>query len=279
MYQRIAAGLVSLSLLLLGVSTFLQGSHGSINLVTAFYNVSDLLSESAFANITALWLIVTALVWGLFSLKRFTHRPTLLWLSLITALMPLLTLISPDRYIASLGGFPVLGSGQGIIKYAALVCLALVIALPEQWTQRQKALLNYFPVALVLAWIGGLKFMAFEAKGIEPLVSSSPFMAWLYDVFSLQGASNLIGVYDVIALLLLGIGLFKRVLLPYGVTMAGAVFVVTQTFLVTWDGALSGAHVLTSSGQFIIKDLWFIANLVLIFSLSIDKTEQTDSFV
>src|SRR5260370_8704453 len=49
-------------------------------------------------------------------------------------------------------------------------------------------------VTLVL--IGGLKFTAGEAQGIQPLVASSPLMFWLYKVFNLQCVSNLIGVID-----------------------------------------------------------------------------------
>jgi uncharacterized membrane protein YkgB len=31
--------------------------------------------------------------------------------------------------------------------------------------------------------IGSFKFFAFEAGAIQPLVGSSPLLAWLYDVF------------------------------------------------------------------------------------------------
>lgn len=41
-----------------------------------------------------------------------------------------------------------------------------------------------YGLVVVLAWFGLLKFMAYEAEGIEPLVSASPLMGWLYDVFS-----------------------------------------------------------------------------------------------
>ena len=47
--------------------------------------------------------------------------------------------------------------------------------------------------AIVLGWIGAMKFTAYEAGAIEGLVASSPLTSWLYGVTSLQGASNLIG--------------------------------------------------------------------------------------
>ena len=38
-----------------------------------------------------------------------------------------------------------------------------------------------YGLVVVLAWFGLLKFMAYEAEGIEPLVSASPLMGWLYE--------------------------------------------------------------------------------------------------
>ncbi|WP_164156984.1 DUF417 family protein [Sandarakinorhabdus rubra] len=59
--------------------------------------------------------------------------------------------------------------------------------------------------ALILFFLGfGLyKFTAVEAAAIQPLMANSPFFSWLYALFSVQGASNLIGVYEVAAALLL----------------------------------------------------------------------------
>lgn len=45
-------------------------------------------------------------------------------------------------------------------------------------------ILARYGLVVVLAWFGVLKFMEYEAKGIEPLVSESPLMNWLYGVFS-----------------------------------------------------------------------------------------------
>lgn len=37
-----------------------------------------------------------------------------------------------------------------------------------------------FGIVIVLLWIGGLKFFAYEADGIVPFVANSPFMSFLY---------------------------------------------------------------------------------------------------
>ena len=60
------------------------------------------------------------------------------------------------------------------------------------------ALLRY-SLVLILAWIGALKFTEFEARGIEPLVASSPFMSWVYDVFSVTTFSALLGALEIAA--------------------------------------------------------------------------------
>ncbi|MBV9599842.1 MAG: DUF417 family protein [Chloroflexi bacterium] len=60
---------------------------------------------------------------------------------------------------------------------------------------------------LVLFLIGGglTKFTEGEALTIQPWVSHSPFLGWLYAVTSVQGASILIGVIEFILGTLVGI--------------------------------------------------------------------------
>src|SRR5271166_5704348 len=49
-----------------------------------------------------------------------------------------------------------------------------------------------YGLVLVLLWIGGMKFTAYEAQGIKGLVENSPLLSWAYAVLSVQGFSNLI---------------------------------------------------------------------------------------
>ena len=97
-------------------------------------------------------------------------------------------------------------------------------------------------------------------------------MSWMYKFWDIQTASNIIGVYDIIALTLVILAIFKQKLLIPAVLMSGAVFVVTQTFFLSFPAALSSETLLTTTGHFLIKDLWFIANL-LIFKTLIDKRQ------
>ena len=43
-----------------------------------------------------------------------------------------------------------------------------------------------YSLVLVLVWIGAMKFTAYEAGAIQPLVANSPLMSWLYAVLSVQ---------------------------------------------------------------------------------------------
>ena len=43
-----------------------------------------------------------------------------------------------------------------------------------------------YGLALVIGWIGLMKFTGYEAKGIQPLVAHSPFMGWMYHLLSVR---------------------------------------------------------------------------------------------
>ena len=48
----------------------------------------------------------------------------------------------------------------------------------------------------MFAWIGAMKFTAYEAQAIQPLVANSALMSWLYNIFSIQTFSNGLGVRE-----------------------------------------------------------------------------------
>lgn len=125
-----------------------------------------------------------------------------------------------------------------------------------------------FSSAIVLAWIGAMKFTAYEAGAIEGLVASSPLTSWLYSVFSLQGASNLIGAAEIVIALLLVIGAkFPKVALV-GALGALATFFVTASFLLTapvTEPSLGGFPALSVvPGQFLLKDIVLLAGAVFL---------------
>lgn len=244
--------------------SLLGGQYGSFSAIVAFYTEVNpaLLARIAMYQIWALRAIALLALLGL----RFRRAQQLLAiLLLLFSLLPLLSLFGRQHYIASLGGFPIIGSGQGVIKFLALLVLAISIWRWPVAKPAERFWLNFLPVGLVLLWIGGMKFLPFEAKGIVDLVSSSPLLSWLYRIASEQTASNLIGIFDGLALLLLAASYrWPRLFLP-GFLLCGSVFFTTQTFLMSFPGAWTTPGVLSSSGVFIIKDLWFIANMLLLW--------------
>ncbi|WP_274053436.1 DUF417 family protein [Thalassomonas haliotis] len=256
----------------MGLSILLTGSHKHITLVTDFYAVTDLLPASVFNALAALAFIASAIL-ALLAIRAPELRPVLAYLLLAVSLVPLVSLFGQSRWIDALGGFPAIGSGQGVIKYFALLSIAVLLLRP-QLPRRQAIWISIFPVLLVLLWIGGMKFTALEAKGIEDLVLSSPLMSWMYQLWDVQTTSNIIGVYDLVAVLLLIAAIYYQKLVLPAILMSGMVFVVTQTFLVSFSPSLSAETMLTGTGHFLIKDLWFIANLALFYPLVMTEKDR-----
>ncbi len=50
---------------------------------------------------------------------------------------------------------------------------------------------------VVLAWIGGMKFTAYEAMGIQPLVAHSPLISWMYNFLSVRSFSAMHGYIEI----------------------------------------------------------------------------------
>ena len=265
----IAYLLVALSSVFMSASMMLMGDHRQIEKTVNFYGLSSLLPYDI-ANLIAALAFLGLGGLSLIAIYTSKVKTSLITLLALIAIVPLVSLLSKGMWIESMGGFPVIGAGQGVIKYFALLSLAICIFKPNlsktamQW-------IAIFPVLAVLSWIGGMKFTLIEAQGIEDLIQTSPFMSWMYRIWDLQTASNLIGVYDLLAVVLLIAAIYNVKLLWIGVLMSLAVFVMTQTFLVTTPGAVSSSTILSTTGHFLIKDLWFIANLIFFIKFSLSK--------
>src|ERR1700748_2993460 len=70
---------------------------------------------------------------------------------------------------------------------------------------RVGGVLARYGLVVVIGWIGLLKFTSYEAQGIQPLVANSPFMSWVYELFSVTTFSTLLGVVEVGAAVLLAV--------------------------------------------------------------------------
>lgn len=114
-----------------------------------------------------------------------------------------------------------------------------------------------YGLVIVLGWIGAMKFTAYEAAGIKALVESSPLMSWMYKLFSLQTTSNIIGVTEISAAVLIAIRPLSGKLSAVGSVLAVFTFLTTLTFLFSlpgWEKSLGGFPALSGSGGFLLKD-------------------------
>ena len=120
-------------------------------------------------------------------------------------------------------------------------------------------LLARYGLVVVIGWIGALKFTSFEANGIQPLVANSPLMSWLYSIFSVQTFSSLLGVVEITVALLIAIKPVAPKLSAIGSVAAIGLFLATISFPFTTPGvgeaSAGGFPVLSSTGQFLIKDV------------------------
>jgi uncharacterized membrane protein YkgB len=115
-----------------------------------------------------------------------------------------------------------------------------------------------YGLVLVLGWIGAMKFTHYEAQGIQGLVASSPLMSWMYKVYSLQATSNILGVAEITAALLIAIRPISTRLASIGSVIAILTFLATLTFLFSlpgWEQSLGGFPALSGSGGFLLKDV------------------------
>lgn len=119
-----------------------------------------------------------------------------------------------------------------------------------------------YGLVIVIGWIGALKFTSYEAYGIEPLVANSPLMSWVYDIFSVTTFSTLLGVLELATAALLAVKPWLPRISAAGSVVAVGLFAATLSFLVTTPGvgeaSAGGFPVLSSTGQFLIKDVALI---------------------
>ena len=124
--------------------------------------------------------------------------------------------------------------------------------------QKVAEILIRYGLVIVLGWIGAMKFTSYEAEGIKGLVETSPLMSWMYKVFSVQVASNLIGLAEIAAAVLIAIKPISARLSTVGSVLAICTFLTTLTFLFSlpgWEKSLGGFPALSGSGGFLLKDI------------------------
>lgn len=170
------------------------------------------------------------------------------------------------------GGFPAIGAGQGIIKYLAMLGLALwsgtfdnARMFSNRYSQMRVwgQLVMWIGLVLVLGWIGAMKFTASEAAGIAPLIASHVAFSWMPGLLGEQGTSYAIGAIELFTVAALTGYWYSTRAYRIGLGLAAVTFVLTLSFLVSfpgaWNSELGGFPALSAAGHFLLKDLPLLA--------------------
>jgi uncharacterized membrane protein YkgB len=115
-----------------------------------------------------------------------------------------------------------------------------------------------YGLALIIAWIGALKFAAYEAAAIEGLVANSPLLSWMYGIASVPTVAAVIGGSEIVLGVLIAIRPFAPGVSAVGSLGAILMFLVTLSFMLTTPGVWQpdyGFPFLSGAGQFLVKDL------------------------
>lgn len=130
---------------------------------------------------------------------------------------------------------------------------------PEANAKRVGELVSRYGLAVIFLWAGLLKFTAYEAKNIEPMVMNSPIWSWALQSMGLRGLSNVIGIIEISIGLLIATRAFWPSLSAVGSVGAIVTFVITLSFMLTtpgvWEPGYGFGFLSALPGQFLAKDI------------------------
>ena len=120
----------------------------------------------------------------------------------------------------------------------------------------------------ILLFFGAFKFTQVEAQAIQPLVSNSPLMSWMYSVLSVQAVANVIGSTEIVFAILIALRAFSSKLSAIGSLGAVCMTLTTLSFLFSTPGAWADVPgfplpVPAATGGFLIKDIFLLGAAVL----------------
>jgi uncharacterized membrane protein YkgB len=116
-------------------------------------------------------------------------------------------------------------------------------------------------MVIMLLWAGSFKMTGPGAEAITPLVSNSPFIGWHFKVFGPIIGSDIIGLTEIVAALLIIIGYFKPKAGILGGLIITFMFLTTSSMFVTTPGTIiavpgiSYMRYMSFLGLFLFKDV------------------------
>ncbi len=129
-----------------------------------------------------------------------------------------------------------------------------------EWTNDRNIpfLVTSTGMAVMLLWAGAYKMTAPGAEGIVPLVTNSPLISWQFKLFGTYTGSDLIGLTEIVAALLIIAGHLRPKAGIVGGLIASMMFFITSTMLITTPGTTASVHgirYMTLLGLFLYKDV------------------------
>lgn len=113
-------------------------------------------------------------------------------------------------------------------------------------------------MSAMLIWAGSYKMTVPGADGIVPLVTNNPLISWHFKLFGTYIGSDLIGLTEIIAAMLIITGYFKPKAGIAGGLIATLMFFVTSTMVITTPDAIvpvNGIGYMNFLGLFLFKDI------------------------
>ena len=122
-------------------------------------------------------------------------------------------------------------------------------------------LITSIGMIVMLLWAGSYKMTAAGAEGIIPLVANSPLISWHFKLFGPYVGSDLIGLTEITAAVLMIAGYWKPKAGVIGGLIACVMFFITSTMVITTPDAIVAVHGISHMrymsflGLFLFKDV------------------------
>lgn len=134
-------------------------------------------------------------------------------------------------------------------------------------------------VFLPLLMIGALKFTQIEVEALKPLISNTPWLAWLYVVLGEANTSYLLGTVEMITAGLLLASFWSPKAAIAGGLIASATFCVTCSTMLAlpiWEAGSGGFPWLNFVGTFLLKDIAMLGISLVIFAEGLQRHGVND---
>jgi uncharacterized membrane protein YkgB len=133
------------------------------------------------------------------------------------------------------------------------------------------ALVARYGLVIVITWFGAMKFTYYESHGVSPLIASSPFLNWVYNIMSISAFGRVLGLAELFTAALLALKPWYPKASILGGILASLFFLGTLSFMITaptiGEASAGGFPVLSADGEFLMKDiallglaLWLLAD-------------------